>query len=61
MRVERNPETNLGFQDLATFSSRMGLGWELTLSLMEKYKQQLPRQRIRVLKGEGTGKGEVEC
>ena len=61
MRVKRNPETNLGFQHLAISSSRMGLGWELTLSLMEKHKQQLPRQRIRVLKDEGTGKGEVEC
>ena len=61
LRVERNPETDPEFQHSTASSSRIGLGWELILSLMKKHEQQLTRLRMSVLKSKKKGKGEVEC
>lgn len=52
---------DLEFQHTATCSSRMGPGWELTLSLTKYHEQQLSRQRVSVIKGKKKGKEEVEC
>lgn len=58
MRVERNPETNLGFQDLTTFFQQDGAGVGTDFEPDGKIQAAVAKAKDRVLKGEGTGKGK---